>query len=92
MPDYVAQLENLGIPVVILAPKDVNGVISDITLVGKITGAASQAKTLTTSMQNSLNTIETKIKGVAILASCGNLTVPIRVIHGLPVPALSMIP
>jgi ABC-type Fe3+-hydroxamate transport system substrate-binding protein len=45
MPDYVSQLENLGIPVVILAPKDVNGVISDITLVGKITGAASQAKT-----------------------------------------------
>ena len=65
MPDYVAQLENLGIPVVILAPKDVTGVISDITLVGKITGATSQAKTLATSMQNSLNTIEAKVKGVA---------------------------
>jgi len=57
------QLQNLGIPVVVLAPKDVSGVISDITLVGKITGAAAEAKTLTTGMQNSLNTIESKIKG-----------------------------
>ena len=63
-PDYVSQLENLGIPVVILAPKDVSGVISDITLVGKITGATPQAKTLTTTMQNSLNAIETKMKGI----------------------------
>jgi iron complex transport system substrate-binding protein len=64
MPDYVSQLENLGIPVVILAPKDVSGVISDINLVGKITGATSQAKTLAISMQDSLNTIEAKVKGV----------------------------
>ncbi len=65
LPDYVTKIESLGIPVVVLAPKDVNGVISDITLVGKITGATSQAKMLTTSMQNSLNTIEDKIKGVS---------------------------
>jgi iron complex transport system substrate-binding protein len=49
---------------VVLAPKDVSGVISDIYLIGKITGATSQAKTLATNMQNSLNTIEAKVKGV----------------------------
>jgi iron complex transport system substrate-binding protein len=65
MPDYVTQLQNLGIPVVVLAPKDVSGVISDITLVGKITGVAAAAETLTTGMQNSLNTVESKIKGAA---------------------------
>jgi iron complex transport system substrate-binding protein len=63
LPDYVTQLQNMGIPVIVLAPKDVSGVISDITLVGKITGAGAAAKTLTTSMQNSLNTVESKIKG-----------------------------
>ena len=63
LPDYVTKLRTLGIPVAVLAPKDVNGVINDITLVGKITGATTQAKTLTTSMQNSLNTIESRIKG-----------------------------
>ena len=63
LPDYVTQLQNLGIPVIVLAPKDVSGVIGDITLVGKITGAAAAAKTLTASMQNSLNTVESKIKG-----------------------------
>jgi iron complex transport system substrate-binding protein len=64
LPDYVTKLQSLGIPVVVLAPKDVNGVINDITLIGKITGATSEAKTLTTSMQNSLNTVESTIKGV----------------------------
>ena len=63
-PSYVSQLESLGIPVVVLAPKDVSGVISDITLVGKITGATAAAETLTSSMQNSLNTIEAKLNGV----------------------------
>ena len=63
-PDYVTQLENLGISVVVLAPKDVNGIISDINLIGKITGSTSQTKTLTTSIQNSLNAAEAKIKGV----------------------------
>ncbi len=63
LPDYVTQLQNLGIPVILLAPKDVSGVISDITLVGKITGATGAAKTLATSMQNSLNMVEAKIKG-----------------------------
>jgi iron complex transport system substrate-binding protein len=65
LPDYVTKLQSLGIPVVVLAPKDVNGVINDITLVGKITGATSEAKTLTTTMQNSLNTVESTIKGAA---------------------------
>ena len=40
LPDYASQLENLGIPVVVLAPKDVNGVISDIKLIGQITGSS----------------------------------------------------
>ena len=64
LPDYVTKLQSLGIPVIVLAPKDVNGVINDINMVGKITGASSTAKTLTTGMQNSLNTVESKIKGV----------------------------
>jgi len=65
LPDYVTQLESLGIPVVVLAPKDINGVISDIDLIGQITGSSAQAKKLTTDMQNSLNAIEAKIKGAS---------------------------
>ena len=44
LPDYVSKLESLGIPVVVLAPKDINGVISDIDLIGQITGSSAQAK------------------------------------------------
>ena len=64
LPDYVSKLESLGIPVVVLAPKDINGVISDIDLIGQITGSSAQAKKLTADMQKSLNAVEAKIKGV----------------------------
>jgi iron complex transport system substrate-binding protein len=63
LPDYASQLENLGIPVVVLAPKDVSGVISDINLIGQITGSTAQAKTLTDGMQQSLDSVEAKLKG-----------------------------
>jgi len=65
LPDYVSQIESLGIPVIVLAPKDINGVMSDIELMGRITGSSAQAEKLTADMQNSLSAIEAKIKGAA---------------------------
>ena len=63
LPDYVSQIESLGIPVIVLAPKDITGVMSDIELIGQITGSSVQAEKLTSDMNNSLNDIEAKIKG-----------------------------
>jgi iron complex transport system substrate-binding protein len=63
LPDYVSQLESLGIPVVVLAPKDVAGVISDIDLIGQITGMSYQAKQITTDMQTRLDAVTSKTKG-----------------------------
>jgi iron complex transport system substrate-binding protein len=66
LPDYASQLEALGIPVVVLAPKDINGVINDITLIGQITGSNSQAKKITADMQTRLNAVVAKTKGAAL--------------------------
>jgi cobalamin transport system substrate-binding protein len=62
LPDYVSQLENLGIPVAVMAPKDVNGVIN---IVGLLTGSSAQAKQVTGDMQQRLTTVENKLKGAA---------------------------
>ena len=66
LPDYASQLENLGIPVVVLAPKDINGVISDIDLIGQITGSSAQSKKLTADMQTRLNAVVDKTKGATL--------------------------
>jgi iron complex transport system substrate-binding protein len=42
----VQRLEEVGIPVVVLHPKNLDGVISDIQLVGKITGKNQEAEAL----------------------------------------------
>jgi iron complex transport system substrate-binding protein len=63
LPDYVSKLENLGIPVVVLAPKGIEGIISDIELIGQITGTSAQAKKLTADMQKRLDAVLAKTKG-----------------------------
>jgi iron complex transport system substrate-binding protein len=63
--DYVSQLESLGIPVVVLAPKDIEGVIHDIDLIGQITGSSAEAKKLTAEMQKRLDAIVAKTKSAA---------------------------
>jgi iron complex transport system substrate-binding protein len=66
LPDYASKLENLGIPVVVLAPRGIDGVIGDIELLGQITGTSSQAKKLTADMQKRLDTVVAKTKGAAV--------------------------
>jgi iron complex transport system substrate-binding protein len=59
-PDVVT-LRSLGYNVLVLNPNDVNGVIKDITMVGKATGANQNATTLVNSINNKIDSIEAKI-------------------------------
>ncbi len=59
-PDVVT-LRSLGYNVLVLNPNDVNGVLKDITMVGKATGADQNATTLVNSINNQINSIEAKI-------------------------------
>jgi iron complex transport system substrate-binding protein len=63
LPDYVSKLESLGIATVVLAPKDVNGVIGDIRLMGQITDTNAQAKNLIADMEKRRDAIVNKVKG-----------------------------
>ena len=59
-PDVVT-LRSLGLSVLVLNPNDVNGVLKDITMVGKATGANSNATTLVNSLTNQISSISAKI-------------------------------
>ena len=60
-PDVVT-LRSLGYNVLVLNPNDVNGVLKDITMVGKATGADQNATTLVNSISNKIASIEAKIE------------------------------
>jgi iron complex transport system substrate-binding protein len=49
--EIVAKLEELGIPVLILDPSDLEGILTDIQLVGKATGAEREAEALVSEMR-----------------------------------------
>jgi iron complex transport system substrate-binding protein len=59
-PDVVT-LRNLGYNVLVLNPNDVNGILKDIAMVGKATGADQNAATLVNSINSQISAIETKI-------------------------------
>jgi iron complex transport system substrate-binding protein len=56
----IDKLEEVGLPVVALLPKDVSGVISDITLTGKITGEEAAANDLANKMNTKIQEISDK--------------------------------
>ena len=51
VPDYVNDLEGLGIPVVILQPHDIDDILHDIELVGEITRKETEAEELIDEME-----------------------------------------
>jgi iron complex transport system substrate-binding protein len=59
-PDVVT-LRNLGYKVLVLNPNDVNGVLADINMVGKATGATQNATTLVNSLTSQIDSIQAKI-------------------------------
>jgi iron complex transport system substrate-binding protein len=51
VPDYVDDLEGLGIPVVILQPHDIADIFTDVELAGEITGKEAEAGQLVDEME-----------------------------------------
>ncbi len=53
----ISQLDKLGIPTVALQPKDMAGVLHDITLVGQITGTTDKANALVSSLNQRIKAV-----------------------------------
>lgn len=60
-----SELENLGITFMVLDPKDIDGILGDIELVGEITGTEKEAKKLTKDMQDSISQVADLMEGVS---------------------------
>jgi iron complex transport system substrate-binding protein len=59
----VESLEELGQPVLVLDPKKFDGLLADISLVGKATGQIDEAEALVTDIQNKAQEITEKTQG-----------------------------
>ena len=61
------ELENLGVTFMVLDPKDIDGILEDIELVGKITGTEERAEELVEDMQDRIFQISAKVKDVPVV-------------------------
>lgn len=59
------KMRDLGIKVIILDPSTINGVLHDISLVGKATGTEKQAATVTGSMKKTLSAVEKHLRKIS---------------------------
>ncbi len=57
VPDLITKLDSLGIPVAVVNPKDINSVLTDIELLGNITGTQKEAKELTSDMKKRIDAV-----------------------------------
>lgn len=53
----IAQLEGLGIPFIVLQPKDIDGLISNIELLGNITGSQQKASELISNLEERIDAV-----------------------------------
>lgn len=63
-PAAIAQLRDLGVPVVVVYAQDIAGVLHDIELIGAATGRADEAADLTASMQAGFDQVDAATAGL----------------------------
>lgn len=63
-PAAIAQLRDLGVPVVVVYAQDIAGVLHDIELIGAATGRTDEAADLTASMQAGFDQVEAATAGL----------------------------
>lgn len=64
--DVIGQLEELGLTVIVLAPKDVPGIFQDIRLVGKVMGIKDKADTLASQLEARVKAITDKSQAAGV--------------------------
>jgi len=59
----VTQLDELGITFIILYPEDIDGILENIELVGRVTATETRAREVIEDMQARISQVTTKVKG-----------------------------
>jgi iron complex transport system substrate-binding protein len=58
----IAQLEGLGIPYIVLQPKDIDGILSNIELLAKVTGTQKRAKELISDLEERIDAVAATVE------------------------------
>jgi len=61
VPELITKLDSLGIPIAVINPKDINGILTDIELLGNVTGSQKEAKELTDDMRERMDAVWKKV-------------------------------
>lgn len=62
---HVADMEKLGLKVVLINATNIDGVMKDVELVGQITGQTQEAETVVSDMQEKVSGVQTALKDLA---------------------------
>jgi len=57
VPELITKLDSLGIPLAVIDPKDINGILRDIELLGNVTGSQKEATELTSDMKKRIDAV-----------------------------------
>ena len=57
VPELITKLDSLGIPIAVIAPKDINGILRNIELLGNVTGSQKEATELTSDMKKRIDAV-----------------------------------
>ena len=60
--DILPQLDSLGIPYIVIDPKDFDSIFEDIALLGKVTGIEGRAEKLISDMQKDISRVLNRVK------------------------------
>ncbi len=66
VPDYVYDLDELGIPAIVLNAKDIDGISHDIEVVGEVIGKEEEAEVLVADLGDDIDEIVAKVSGASI--------------------------
>ena len=66
VPDYVYDLDELGIPAIVLNAKDIDDIFHDIELVGEVSGKEEEAEVLVTDLKEDIDEIVAEVFGASI--------------------------
>jgi len=65
VPELITKLDSLGIPLAVIAPKDINGILRNIELLGNVTGSQKEATELTGDMQKRIDAVVNIVSGAS---------------------------
>lgn len=68
VPDYVYDLDELGIPAIVLNAKDIDGIFHDIELVGEVSGKEEDAEALVADLGDDMDETVAKVSGASARA------------------------